>query len=433
MNISSYVLTAMTPSFVFMLLSLPVKNKNILQESVLALLWMTGLSIPIYYAGRLPYICLMSTAVWTWASSMKMGVWLFSMSMEERRQRPFYMTMLDWRKRSNDPPTTEEIKSCPTTDHVDIHLRHLIWKFVKHQFYFDAADVVIHLGDAQRIVRVFSAVLSNLFAFLGQKEKADMLAPTEPLTWGNLLVSTLMAMLFCVYIQMQLQVAYDECMIGFGVLYKTMSVLERWQLGQDLGKLHAKNTHKAKMILKRVCVIRAIKSYIEDTLNMPPPFDSPWSAHSLRDFWGRRWHTYYNDCFYRLGYRPIRAAVMFLFHCKPPRWLPALSVFVMSGLMHEYFLVATGSKAYLGHPLPACGLQFFFFVIQVLLIGISDKFFSRGPIGRLYTIFCMALTSHFFVVPYVLTGYLHMERLSFFRLVVHLYQGNPNLFASVDL
>ncbi|KAG2200033.1 hypothetical protein INT46_004102 [Mucor plumbeus] len=433
MSIPAYVATAMTPSFIFMVLSLPVKRRNIIQDALLAVLWFTGLAIPIYYAGQFSYLCLISTSVWAWATSMKMGVWVFSMSMEERRQRPFVFTLSDWRKRNVNAPKTLELEPCATSDYVnDIKFGSLLWALLKHEILFDMIDFTFNYADAQRPIRVFSAFMSKIYSILGQTEKAASLAPAEPLTWGCIAISVLMSMLFCVYIQTQLQVTYDIFMITYAVIYKCLPTLERWQLGKDSQKLNTKNIAKSKAILKRIRSIRAVKSYIESTFSMQVLFDSPWTARSLRDFWGRRWHTFYNDCFYRLGYKPIRAAVQLFFNCKPPRWLPALSVFVMSGIMHEYFLyAATGSSLYFGSPLPACGLQFMFFVIQVCGISIGDRFFSRGFLGQLYTVLCMAISCHLFVVPYILTGYLYMERFSFYRIAVNYMRGNPDLFVSI--
>jgi hypothetical protein len=377
---------------------------------------------------------------------MKMGVWVFSMSMEERRQRAFIYTMSDWRKRittttfsastPTNTPTPPQYKPRRPDEYVKVPLGQLIFTATKHQLIFDIIDCAFNYGDSNRPIVVFSAFVSKFYQCIGQTEKSAGLAPSEPLSYSTILISTLMCMLFCVYIQMQLQVTYDAIMIVYAMIYKILPRIENWQLGvRDSKKLinsNSKNIAKTKAILRRIQGIRSLKLYIEETLSMPTLFDSPWTAHSLRDFWGRRWHTFYNDCFYRLGYRPIRWVVQLVFDCKPPRWLPALAVFVMSGIMHEYFLfAATGSSLYFGSPLPACGIQFIFFVIQVFGIMIGDKIFNRGLAGRLYTVFCMAITSHLFVVPYILTGYLYMERFSFYRIAVNLYQGNPNFIAGI--
>ncbi|KAI9485322.1 MAG: membrane bound O-acyl transferase family-domain-containing protein [Benjaminiella poitrasii] len=450
MSIPAYVATIMAPSFIFMALSIPVKRRNILQEIILSILWFAELSIPIYYAGQYPYLCLMSTSVWSWATGMKMGVWVFSMSMEERRQKPFVYTLLDWRKRTTSTPapanavdvklqqqkqeSPSRTSSSLTADYSKVSLWPWIVAIIKHELVFDAIEFVFTYFNPHRPIIVFSAFLSKIYQFLGNTERAMALAPAVPLTYSSIIISTLQSMIFCGYIQIQLQVTYDTFMITYAVIYKAvLPLLERWQLGKDSAKLNKKNVVQTKAILRRVRGIRQVKEFIEDTLGMPPLFNSPWTAKSLRDFWGRRWHTFYNDCFYRLGYQPIRWAVMLVCNVKPPRWLPALSVFVMSGLMHEYFLyAATGAQDYLGgKPMAACGLQFVFFVVQVCGISIGDRLCHRGFLGQVYTLFCMAVTCHLFVVPYLLTGYLEMQRFSFYRIAVNLYHGKSDIFASV--
>ncbi|KAG2200543.1 hypothetical protein INT47_012329 [Mucor saturninus] len=412
MSTVAFVATIFAPSILFMIFSIPVKRRNIIQEAVLALLWFTELTIPLYYAGQFSYACLISTSVWAWASSMKMGVWVFSMTMDERRQRAFIFTMANWRS-----PSSKKTQIRPD-QYIDTHLAQLVWTTVKRQVAFDTVDFIFNYCDSQRPVRVFSALMGK---------------STEPLSWSSVGISLLMCMLFCVYLQLQLQVTWDAFMVMYACIYKCLPTLERWQLGQDSQKLDTKNIAKTKAILRRVRGIRSLKGYLEETLEMPPLFDSPWSADSLRNFWGKRWHTIYNECFYRLGYRPIRWTSQMVYGKKPARWVLPLSVFVMSGLMHEYFLyAATGPTVYFGKPLPACGLQFAFFFIQVACISVGDILFNKGGFaGQAYAIFAMSMTSHLFVVPYILTGYMTMERFSFFRLAANLYQANPRLYASI--
>lgn len=430
MSTPAFVATIFAPSILFMVLSIPVKRRNIIQEALLALLWFTELTIPLYYAGQFSYTCLISTSVWAWASSMKMGVWVFSMSLEERRQRAFIFTLVNWRIQKAD---TKVVKPRPD-EYINPHLGRLIWTTIQRQIAFDTIDFIFQYCDSQRPIRVFSAFLGNLLKFFGQSTAAATLLPEEPLTWSTMIISLFMCMLFCVYLQLQLQVTWDAFMVGYAIIYQTLPSLEKWQLGKELDTKN--NIAQTKAILRRVRGIRSLKAFIEDTLTMPPLFDSPWSAHSLRNFWGKRWHTIYNECFYRLGYRPIRFAVQLVFQSKPPRWLPALAVFVMSGLMHEYFLyAATGPSLYFGKPLPACGLQFLFFFIQVITISLGDKLFpgqqNHSIAGQAYAIFTMSITSHLFVVPYLLTGYMAMERFSFVRLAVNLYQANPHFYANI--
>ncbi|OBZ85117.1 hypothetical protein A0J61_06828 [Choanephora cucurbitarum] len=403
-----------------MIVSLPVKSKHLLHELLLGSLWILDLSLPLYLSGTLPYACLMSLAVWSWASGMKMGVWLFSTSMQERQERPFYLTMLDWRTRRTPPPTQSKQIS---TEYIETHKPITwLWQLTKSMIIMDGIELVLRYAGQRQSILVFQALLSTLYSAVGQSEKAARIAPDTALTLWDLWMGTSVSILFCVYVQFHLQVAYDEAMLIFASLYHTLPFLEK--------TYRPKGPEEMKRALKR---LSAIKLYLEETLCMPAAFDAPWSADSLRDFWGRRWHTYYNECFYRLGYRPIRAIMVCMFHTKPPRWLPALSVFIMSGLMHEYFLAATGSPEYLGGVLPVIGYQFVFFVMQAVAIVIGDMFFPHGPASRLYTMLCMVLTCHFFVVPYILTGYLEIGRPSVYRALFNIYRGNSNLLASVHL
>ncbi|KAI8886951.1 hypothetical protein K501DRAFT_164887, partial [Backusella circina FSU 941] len=226
--------------------------------------------------------------------------------MVERRQRPFIYTLLDWRKRTHPPAFA---KPAPD-DYSKVSLIKTIMTFTKHQLIFDAIDFLFNWHDALLPVKCFSALVSKILQFMGLTERAAALAPVTPLTFGNILVSITMSTFFCVYIQFQLQVTYDTFMVFFSAVYKLLPILERWQLGQDSKKLNTKNIAQVKAVLRRVHWIRDIKVFIEDTLSMPPLFMNPWGATSLRDFWGKRWHTFYNDAFYRLGYRPIRSVVM---------------------------------------------------------------------------------------------------------------------------
>lgn len=433
-NISqlAYIATSMLPCFLFMIVSIPVKRRNIIQEICLFLLWVAGLSVPLYYAGKLSYASLISSSVFNWATSMKMGVWLFSMTMEERRQCPFAITLTSWRRRptiKNKDVEEEKTGNQSNSSHTNISLISFIIAGMKHVLIADIADISLHLYDINLPIHVFSAIVHKFFGYLG----FSVTDTGFSLSLGNILISTLICVIFSVYLQMQLQVTYDSAMIIFSSMYKLCAILEKWQLNYILKENYTKDVEKSKALLKRVHKIRAVKTYFEETIYMPPAFNEPWSAHSLRDFWGRRWHTYYNECFYRLGYQPIRLLVKLVSGRKPPRWLPALSVFVMSGLMHEYFLyVATGPTLYFhGSPLPTGFFQFLFFVCQVVFISIGDKYFKEGPLGRLFAIVSMFITCHLFVVPYFESGYMYMPQFSFYRIAANIYRGNPSLLDSV--
>jgi len=54
-----------------------------------------------------------------------------------------------------------------------------------------------------------------------------------------------------------------------------------------------------------LCTIPAILVLGQDPAQWPPPFDAPWRATSLGDFWGHRWHQFFRHIFLLLGGYPL--------------------------------------------------------------------------------------------------------------------------------
>ncbi|KAI9280789.1 membrane bound O-acyl transferase family-domain-containing protein [Sporodiniella umbellata] len=380
------LLASVLPALLFMVISIPVKERRWAQEGVLGLLWMLGLGVPLWYAGKVGFVAQMSSAVWSWGTGMKMGVWLFSMTMEERRQLPFVLTVLSWRSERQAGQARA------------ICLGDFVWDMIHHVAWTDLTESLIHASNVQLPVRMLSAFCAR---YLG----LGTMPADFRFSLGDGLQSTATCCLFAVYLQKQMELTYDAFMILFVLLHRAL------RPGQA-------------------------QAFVEGMIRMPAAFDHPWSAHSLRDFWGRRWHTYYNECFYRLGYQPIRTLYRLLRgpQASPPRGLPALAVFTMSGIMHEYFLyAANGPHTYFaGTPLPRGGFQLVFFLSQMLFIAISDRYIPHGRPQTLFAFLAMLLTCHLFVVPYFMCNYLIMPRLSFIRIVHHLSQGRFCLLDAID-
>ncbi|KAG0170716.1 hypothetical protein DFQ28_001683 [Apophysomyces sp. BC1034] len=300
----------------------------------------------------------MGTSVWCWATGLKMGVWL-TMPMEERRKRHFCWTLFYWR--------TRPIPIKPTKEWQTIPVKAYLISYLKRQLIFDMLYQLFQWIDTHRSVHVFERGLVNVLG--------TMYKPTVPhdaaITSGAVLSSFVLCTVFSIYLQLQLQLTYDTLMLTGALVYQVLPLLKYSWIG-------------------------SVKHYIEDMLTMPPLFHSPWQATSLRDFWTNRWHKFYNDCFYRLGYRPLRR------FCRN-RWAPALSVFVLSGIMHEYFLYcSTGDWS-------ASGFQLLFFTVQCAGVIVGDAIPSH-TLGAIWAIAFMILTSHLFVVPYLVTGYTYMSQ-----------------------
>ncbi len=96
-------------------------------------------------------------------------------------------------------------------------------------------------------------------------------------------------------------------------------------------------------------------------------FDAPPLARSPRDFWGRRWNLMVHDMVFRHVFLPMGGLR------KPLR--STIGVFVVSGLIHEYFVVAA-----LGRPSSYTGWMMAFFMLHGAAVMVQLAW-DRGP-GR---------------------------------------------------
>jgi len=96
--------------------------------------------------------------------------------------------------------------------------------------------------------------------------------------------------------------------------------------------------------------------------------EDPWSARTLKDFWGRRWNVPVQDMLVGGVFRPISQA----------KWLPMrktiakLMVFVVSAAGHTYAISCGGS------PWRHLRAMFAFFMLQIPLLAVEDTFKMEG-------------------------------------------------------
>ncbi|KAG0171868.1 hypothetical protein DFQ28_000196 [Apophysomyces sp. BC1034] len=132
----------------------------------------------------------------------------------------------------------------------------------------------------------------------------------------------------------------------------------------------------------------------------PPLFDKPWLSRSVHELWSQRWHQIFRPIFYRIAYKPSRT----LF-ASPAigRALGMFAVFLMSGLMHDYIMLAMIGRHQWQQP-GLLGYQTLFFVIQALASIVSvSPLFPRLPswLARLLTILFVICTAPLFLAPYL--------------------------------
>ncbi|MCD7466080.1 hypothetical protein HAX54_002430 [Datura stramonium] len=114
-------------------------------------------------------------------------------------------------------------------------------------------------------------------------------------------------------------------------------------------------------------------------VELEPPFNEPYLASSLQDFWGKRWNLMVTNILRPTVYEPVRSMVADRISRK---WAPlpaALAAFFVSGLMHELIFY------YNGRLKPSGEVMMFFLIHGVALsleIAIKKIFNGKFLVPR---------------------------------------------------
>ncbi|KAI8082699.1 uncharacterized protein BX664DRAFT_338878 [Halteromyces radiatus] len=152
----------------------------------------------------------------------------------------------------------------------------------------------------------------------------------------------------------------------------------------------------------------------------PSLFDQPWLAHSAHNLWSCRWHQLLRPGFKKLVYDPVRSLfpeekannTSIMGVCMG-RIAAIMAVFLASGLLHDYILLArVGLSAIRSYP-GMLGQQTIFFLLQGVATVISSpcmpwyRFLSRAVpmwLARLLTLVWFVFTLPIFIVPFSRNG-----------------------------
>jgi hypothetical protein len=131
----------------------------------------------------------------------------------------------------------------------------------------------------------------------------------------------------------------------------------------------------------------------------------PVLSNSLDDLWSHRWHQLLKSTWLAFPFRPVRilASRFFSKYMKNPSQIAflcaSLSVFVISGLMHEYIVAASiGWPVYSRHFM---GEQQYFFTINgvgVLIEGLFKRFVAQKLPKSLKESIAGTLFGHLWVI-----------------------------------
>lgn len=268
----AYIILTLLPCSLFCVFALPVEKYNARQQALLTFIYVCDIAIPLCFAGTYTPAVGMCTAVFSWVTGLKMGVWLFCMPQEERRKRPFYGTLFYWRDRVKasspssvgiqdkvngnvgSPSKSSTSSSSKQESQTRVSLRRILWNFVKHEIIFSLLHAAICTLDRRQAITVFHHMMDFF--------QLRTTAWHKELTPSAVMSSLWLCSMFSIYLQGQMQLTYDLFLITFGITYHILPWLRMKWIQQSV-----------------------VKDYIEQAADMPPAFDSPWSSTSLRDYW----------------------------------------------------------------------------------------------------------------------------------------------------
>ncbi|XP_009766446.1 acyl-CoA--sterol O-acyltransferase 1-like [Nicotiana sylvestris] len=175
-----------------------------------------------------------------------------------------------------------------------------------------------------------------------------------------------------------------------------------------------------EIILTMVSTMVRVVTRVE----LEPPFDEPYLASSLQDFWGKRWNLMVTNILRPTIYDPVRSIML---DRIPRKWAPlpaVLATFFVSGLMHEVIFY------YIGRLKPSGEVMIFFLIHGLALaleIVIKKVLNGRiwipriisGPLALAFIIF----TSFWLFFPPFLRGETELkactESLAFLEFLKH--------------
>ncbi|KAF3453374.1 hypothetical protein FNV43_RR03814 [Rhamnella rubrinervis] len=166
--------------------------------------------------------------------------------------------------------------------------------------------------------------------------------------------------------------------------------------------------------------VRAIFRY-----DLEPQFNEPYLSTSLQDFWGRRWNLMVSSILRPTIYGPVSSIVA---RVIGPKWasVPAMvSVFVVSGLMHEviYYHLTRA---------PPTWEVTWFFLLQgictatevVVKKAVKNRWRLHGAVSGPVTLGFLAVTGNWLFFPQLLRNGVHEKGITEYAILVDFVKAN---------
>lgn len=165
---------------------------------------------------------------------------------------------------------------------------------------------------------------------------------------------------------------------GGTIFNPNLSPILRYLAASSLSLISGLVVYCAIRTIYDISTIIGILVLRQDPSQWPPVFDHPWSSSSLIEFWSRRWHQLFRDCFLGIGAQPLSLVA--------GRIGGVIGAFTVSGIMHELGLWGMGN----GGDFRQVAGFFLMMGVGVILESSWRKVTGQrvgGTLGRIWTAF----------------------------------------------
>ncbi|TFK40027.1 membrane bound O-acyl transferase family-domain-containing protein [Crucibulum laeve] len=121
---------------------------------------------------------------------------------------------------------------------------------------------------------------------------------------------------------------------GGTIFEESMAPIQRYSRSTLITFLSGLVIYCAIQLAYDLLTLIAMFVFRQQPSQWPPLFDTPWLASSLTEFWAKRWHQLFRDCFISLGGKPLSLLL--------GRIGGVLGAFLISGILHDFGLWGMG-------------------------------------------------------------------------------------------
>ncbi|RIB01102.1 hypothetical protein C2G38_1048133 [Gigaspora rosea] len=344
-----YITVFHVPLLAFIFLSLkPITSKS--RACVLCIIIFIQALIPFLYHGRYESLMNFTIALLATLYTFKMIIWLkknYQSSIDSKIKIPsFAASLFNWRPNAVKIPDES-----------------------KYQKYIDSINVTdLNIEMINHTIKAITKfVILDLIAEYLRHNKPEFpersygLRVLDYLRTGHPFIEPY-TFFYCIIFIILVIIAFSlgwniDCII-FGIILKPL-------LSGNVNKNRKREESKPfKTNLKEWLILTIFYT--------KPLMDKPYFSTGPRDLWSNQWHQIYHQSFQELGYLPVQS---YFKHNKPlGQLLGTFSVFLISGLFHEYIAIVAFDHFSLDYT------AFFLFhgILLILWEAVEGKILGRG-------------------------------------------------------